>query len=87
MVGIDEAGRGPVLGPMVYSVAFCSLETGKTLSKRSYADSKQLKEDKREVCVEGGGGWRRRDGGLFLPTHGQWTINIYTYTHTLTDPV
>ncbi len=51
VVGIDEAGRGSVLGPMVYGMAYWSVEaatdTGRIPS--SFNDSKQLSEDQREV--------------------------------------
>ncbi len=36
-VGIDEAGRGPVLGPMVYSAAFCNIENKNSISKFGFA--------------------------------------------------
>ncbi|KAK9814538.1 hypothetical protein WJX72_007592 [[Myrmecia] bisecta] len=48
-MGIDEAGRGPVLGPMVYGCAYCPMSLREALSQRSFADSKTLTEDKRDT--------------------------------------
>ncbi|XP_065869621.1 ribonuclease H2 subunit A isoform X2 [Euphorbia lathyris] len=52
IMGIDEAGRGPVLGPMVYGCLYCARSYEKTLSTLHFADSKTLKEDKREELFE-----------------------------------
>lgn len=40
IVGVDEAGRGPVLGPMVYSAAFCHRDYA--IGTLGFADSKKL---------------------------------------------
>jgi ribonuclease H2 subunit A len=48
-MGIDEAGRGPVLGPMVYGCAFAVLDYE---WPRSVNDSKQLTAQERESILE-----------------------------------
>ncbi|KAG6491434.1 ribonuclease H2 subunit A-like [Zingiber officinale] len=52
IMGIDEAGRGPVLGPMVYGCLYCAKSYQKTLATLNFADSKTLKEEKREELFE-----------------------------------
>lgn len=48
VLGVDEAGRGPVMGPMVYGVAYALESYLQALkAKYGFADSKTLKEDKR----------------------------------------
>ncbi|GFR48536.1 hypothetical protein Agub_g10433 [Astrephomene gubernaculifera] len=60
ILGVDEAGRGPVLGPMVYASAFCPCSSD--ITGRGYADSKTLTHESREklfraIDADTGVGW------------------------------
>lgn len=53
LLGIDEAGRGPVLGPMVYAAAFYPLAGCKELNaEKKFQDSKTLTEADRSEMFE-----------------------------------
>ncbi|THH06425.1 hypothetical protein EW145_g4096 [Phellinidium pouzarii] len=52
MLGVDEAGRGPVLGPMVYGVAYCPVAFTERLDELGFADSKTLSHDSRASLLE-----------------------------------
>lgn len=47
-LGIDEAGRGPVLGPMVYGICYCPISFMEQLKELGFADSKTLKKEARD---------------------------------------
>nr|KAJ3408071.1 Ribonuclease H2 subunit A [Polyrhizophydium stewartii] len=48
IMGVDEAGRGPVLGPMVYAVCYTPASQRERLGKVGFDDSKVLKESERD---------------------------------------
>ncbi|GJP43947.1 hypothetical protein CLOM_g3347 [Closterium sp. NIES-68] len=56
IMGIDEAGRGPVLGPMVYACAYCAASSKEQVARMGFADSKTLTEARREQLFRAMGG-------------------------------
>lgn len=51
ILGVDEAGRGPVLGPMVYGVAYCPASYQDELDTLGFADSKTLNAATRSALL------------------------------------
>ncbi|CAD6888014.1 unnamed protein product [Tilletia caries] len=51
LMGIDEAGRGPVLGPMVYAVAYAPISYAHQLKSIGFADSKALTAERRDTLL------------------------------------
>ncbi|KAF4517245.1 hypothetical protein B566_EDAN011629 [Ephemera danica] len=49
-LGVDEAGRGPVLGPMVYGVCYCPVSVQEELRGLGAVDSKSIVENQREIA-------------------------------------
>ena len=52
-MGIDEAGRGPVLGSLVYGCLYWPIFLKEDLAELGFNDSKQLNEHERESLYDG----------------------------------
>lgn len=52
IAGIDEAGRGPVIGPLIIALFFCDSKNEEKINSLCKKDSKQLSAIKREVIFE-----------------------------------
>ena len=52
ILGIDDAGRGPVIGPMIMAGCLMDKNTESKLKKLGIKDSKQLTQKRREILSE-----------------------------------
>lgn len=73
VLGVDEAGRGPVLGPMVYALYYLPLAMHRTLlaDTHKFDDSKVLTPAVRSNLME-----KISTPGTDLHTHGGWATRI-----------
>ncbi|KRX27869.1 Ribonuclease H2 subunit A [Trichinella nelsoni] len=72
-LGVDEAGRGPVLGPMVYACGVCVTDNLEQLSTLKAKDSKTLTEDERST--------------IFKNIQSEKNSHLFAYTMKLLSPV
>lgn len=52
IAGMDEAGRGPMLGPIVFAIVVVNEQQNLFLEKNGINDSKQLTKKKREILYD-----------------------------------
>jgi len=52
ILGIDDAGRGPVIGPMVLAGCLLTEESQRTLKRMGVKDSKELTPKRREMLAD-----------------------------------
>ena len=71
VLGIDEAGRGPVIGPMVMVGFLIEEEVEEELRKMGVKDSKQLTPEEREELAEE----LRKMGKVFVKFIHPWQID------------
>ncbi|KAL9933665.1 hypothetical protein V8E36_007323 [Tilletia maclaganii] len=67
LMGIDEAGRGPALGPMVYGVAYAPISYASELKEIGFADSKALTPERRDALLR---------GLIENPDHIGWAVRV-----------
>lgn len=71
ILGVDEAGRGPVLGPMVYGVAYCSTDYADKIAPHGFMDSKVLDHNTRVKLLQ-----NISDQKHELFEHIGWTVRV-----------
>jgi ribonuclease H2 subunit A len=52
VVGVDEAGRGPVIGPLIYTIAFWPKSEDDSIGRLGFNDSKQLTATERDNLLK-----------------------------------
>jgi len=52
IVGTDEAGRGPVIGPLIVAIASCNRKDESKLNELAKKDSKKLTQSQREHIIK-----------------------------------
>merc|ERR1712166_415071 len=72
MMGIDEAGRGPAIGSMMYGCCLCPLGRESDVKKMGFMDSKTLTDAKRQAFFK----TIKRNDWLLWHTHSISPVTI-----------